>query len=162
MPGFRKSQAALGGETCTVPAVGSGAGASAQCTSTENGFCLIDQLTVTGANPVTGVNTAGKCVCYYGYSGPKCATKTSTTSSKSNSGTLLSAAALSALAAPVPEAYPVPGAVCPDAGWERRYAATPPMAIATTEFENPSVLAAVFETPPVLVLGTDGSAATKA
>lgn len=73
--GFRKSQAALGGETCTVPAVGSGAGASAQCTSTENGFCLIDQLTVTGANPVTGVNTAGKCVCYYGYSGPKCATK---------------------------------------------------------------------------------------
>lgn len=73
--GSRKSQAALGGETCTVPAVGSGAGASAQCTSTENGFCLIDQLTVTGANPVTGVNTAGKCVCYYGYSGPKCATK---------------------------------------------------------------------------------------
>lgn len=35
------------------------------------------------------------------------------------------------------------------------------MAIATTEFENPSVLAAVFETLPVLVLGTDGSAATK-
>lgn len=63
---------------------------------------------------------------------------------------------------PVPEAYPVPGAVCPDAGCERRYAATPPTAIATTEFENPSVLAAVFETPPVLVLGTDGSAATKA
>lgn len=97
---FRKSHAALGGDKCDIPAVGSGPGASSTCTSTENGFCLLDHLTVTGNSPVTAVQFDGKCVCYYGYSGPKCATKTPTTSnSKSNTGTLLSAAALSALAA---------------------------------------------------------------
>lgn len=73
--GFRKSHAALGGDKCDIPAVGSGPGASSTCTSTENGFCLLDHLTVTGNSPVTAVQFDGKCVCYYGYSGPKCATK---------------------------------------------------------------------------------------
>nr|XP_011425680.1 uncharacterized protein LOC105327082 isoform X2 [Crassostrea gigas] len=99
--GFRKAQAALGGGTCTIPTVGGGPGATTVCTAAANGFCLIDHLTITGA--VTGVTYDSVCVCYYGYSGPQCATAdsttTSTTSSSSNTNSAVAALALGGLGA---------------------------------------------------------------
>nr|XP_022340340.1 uncharacterized protein LOC111134991 [Crassostrea virginica] len=87
----RVSEAALGGGKCTIPNSGS-PGASTICTAGENGFCLIDHLTVTGNNPVTSVTVDGVCVCHYGYSGPQCATRVDTSKSGSGSQTTTFAA----------------------------------------------------------------------
>ncbi|XP_052706051.1 uncharacterized protein LOC128181621 isoform X1 [Crassostrea angulata] len=89
--GFQAAQAALGGGVCTIPAAGS-PGASTACTSINNGFCLIDHLTITGA--VTGVTFDGVCVCYDGFSGTVCGTAnptttTTTTTSNNNAITAL-------------------------------------------------------------------------
>ncbi|XP_062611778.1 uncharacterized protein LOC134273608, partial [Saccostrea cucullata] len=87
--GLRPTLAAYGGQTCTIPTSGN-PGATTVCTGTANGFCLLDTFTVTG-NPVTQIARTGKCVCYYGYSGPACATvdpvSTSSSSTSSSSGT---------------------------------------------------------------------------
>nr|XP_022340339.1 uncharacterized protein LOC111134990 [Crassostrea virginica] len=89
----RMSEAALGGGKCNIPPSGSGyPGASTICTAGENGFCLIDHLTVTGTNPVTLVTVEGVCVCHYGYSGPQCATRNDISKSGSGSQTTTFAA----------------------------------------------------------------------
>ncbi|XP_048745007.2 uncharacterized protein LOC125658019 isoform X1 [Ostrea edulis] len=82
--GVRQALTALGGQACTIPSSGN-PGAATLCTGIPNGFCMLDTLTVTGS-PVTAVASTGVCVCYYGYSGPACATAdSSTTSSTSTS-----------------------------------------------------------------------------
>ncbi|XP_062576606.1 uncharacterized protein LOC134238496 [Saccostrea cucullata] len=87
IPGFRQALAAYGGGTCTIPQAGS-PGATTVCTGTANGFCLIDTFTTAGAPQLTSAVAAGRCVCYYGYSGTSCGTvdpsATSSTSASSS------------------------------------------------------------------------------
>uniref|UniRef100_A0A8W8LHD9 EGF-like domain-containing protein n=1 Tax=Magallana gigas TaxID=29159 RepID=A0A8W8LHD9_MAGGI len=71
--------AGFGGSQCNIPAIGS-PGATTVCTADTNGFCLIDHLTVTGPAPITSITYDGVCICYYGFSGPSCATMASSAS----------------------------------------------------------------------------------
>ncbi|XP_048746087.2 uncharacterized protein LOC125658742 [Ostrea edulis] len=95
--GVRQALCALGGQACTIPSSGN-PGASTLCTGTANGFCLIDTLTVTGS-PVSAVASTGVCVCYYGYSGPACATYSDPSASSSNTSNALGALALGGIGA---------------------------------------------------------------
>ncbi|XP_078312505.1 uncharacterized protein LOC111133007 [Crassostrea virginica] len=98
--GISTTYAALGGGSCSIPTPGS-PGASTICTGSANGFCLIDTLGVTGTNPVTSVTLTGVCVCYYGYSGPQCATftPTTTTTTTTTNNNAITALVLGGLAA---------------------------------------------------------------
>nr|XP_022340337.1 uncharacterized protein LOC111134988 [Crassostrea virginica]XP_022340338.1 uncharacterized protein LOC111134988 [Crassostrea virginica] len=88
--------AGYGGATCTIPEVGN-PGATTVCTADSNGFCLIDHFMATGnGSPgITSVTYDGVCICYYGYSGPNCATADTT----SNRATALAALTLGGLGA---------------------------------------------------------------
>ena len=76
--GLGVANAGYGGATCTIPEVGN-PGATTVCTADSNGFCLIDHFMVTGPPPpspgIASITYDGVCICYYGYSGPNCASK---------------------------------------------------------------------------------------
>nr|XP_022340333.1 uncharacterized protein LOC111134986 [Crassostrea virginica]XP_022340334.1 uncharacterized protein LOC111134986 [Crassostrea virginica]XP_022340335.1 uncharacterized protein LOC111134986 [Crassostrea virginica] len=96
------ANAGYGGATCTIPEVGN-PGATTVCTADSNGFCLIDHFMVTGPSPpppgIASITYDGVCICYYGYSGPNCATVDTTTTTTSNRATALAALTLGGLGA---------------------------------------------------------------
>ncbi|XP_062576616.1 uncharacterized protein LOC134238505 [Saccostrea cucullata] len=101
--GFRQALAAYGGGTCTIPQAGS-PGATTVCTGTANGFCLVDTFTTAGAPQLTSAVAAGRCVCYYGYTGTNCQTvdstaTTSSTTSSTGTGNAIAALGLGLAAA---------------------------------------------------------------